>query len=115
METETKSLRRPSRKHQHHNLCARGIVDLQASPLVKVTKENKSHKQMRKDDIVHDADFAVDLADSKSTSDGMLCIFGDRTVVSISHADKKQTAVSHSSTEAEVVSSTCVEVVGCCE
>ena len=34
----------------------------------------------------------------------MLCIFGDHTCVPISLACKTQTAVSHSSTEAEVIS-----------
>ena len=49
------------------------------------------------------ADFAGDLADSKSTSGGRLCIFGDHTFA-ISWACEKQTAVSHSSPEAEVIS-----------
>ena len=42
-------------------------------------------------------DFAGDLEDSKSTSGGTLCIFG-------SHACKKQTSFSHSSTESEIIS-----------
>ena len=50
--------------------------------------------------------FARDLvADSKSTSGGMLRIFGDHAFsVPISWAPKKHTAVSQCSTEAEVIS-----------
>ena len=40
----------------------------------------------------------------KSTSGGMLCIFGSRTFVPISWMCKKQTSVSHSSTESEIIS-----------
>ena len=39
-----------------------------------------------------------------STSGGVLCIFGSRTFVPVSWMCKKQTAVSHSSKEAEVIS-----------
>ena len=49
-------------------------------------------------------DFAGDLEDSKSTSGGTLCIFGSHTFVPISWMCKKQTAVSHSSTESEIIS-----------
>ena len=42
--------------------------------------------------------------DSKSTSGGPLCIFGSHTFVPISWMCKKQTAVSHSSTESEIIS-----------
>ena len=45
-----------------------------------------------------------DLEDSKSTSGGTLCIFGSHTFVPISWMCKKQTAVSHSSTEPEIIS-----------
>ena len=48
------------------------------------------------------SDFAEDLVDSKSTSEGILCIFGSRTFVPISWMCKKQTSVSQSSTESEV-------------
>ena len=48
--------------------------------------------------------FAGDLEDSKSTSAGTLCVFGSHTFVSISWMCKKQTAVSHSSTESEIIS-----------
>ena len=45
-----------------------------------------------------------DLKDSKSTSGRVLCIFGSRTFVPISWMCKKQTSVSHSSTESEIIS-----------
>ena len=48
--------------------------------------------------------FAGDLEDSKSTSGRTLCVFGSHTFVPISWMCKKQTAVSHSSTESEVIS-----------
>ena len=54
--------------------------------------------------LFQDSDFAGDLGDSKSTSGGILCIFGSHTFVPISWMGKKQTSVSHSSTEAEVIS-----------
>ena len=54
--------------------------------------------------LFQDADFARDLEDSKSTSGGTLCIFGSHTFVPISWMCKKQTAVSHSSTESEIIS-----------
>ena len=54
--------------------------------------------------LCQDSDFAGDLEDSKSTSGGTLCIFGSHTFVPISWMCKKQTAVSHSSTESEIIS-----------
>ena len=51
-----------------------------------------------------DSDFAGDLEDSKSTSGGTLCVFGSHTFVPINSMCKKQTAVSHSSTESEIIS-----------
>ena len=54
--------------------------------------------------LFQDSDFARDLEDSKSTSGGTLCIFGSHTFVPIRWMCKKQTAVSHSSTESENVS-----------
>ena len=45
-----------------------------------------------------------DLEDSKSTSSGTLCVFGSHTFVPISWMCKKQTSVSHSSTESEIIS-----------
>ena len=53
---------------------------------------------------VQDSDFAGDLKDSKSTSGGTLCVFGSHTFVPMSWMCKKQTAVSHSSTESEIIS-----------
>ena len=50
--------------------------------------------------LCQDSDFAGDFEDSKSTSGGILCIFESRTFVPMC---KKQTTVSHSSTEAEII------------
>ena len=52
----------------------------------------------------NNADFAGVLEDSKSTSGGTLCIFGSHTFVPASWMCKKQTSVSHSSTESEIIS-----------
>ena len=54
--------------------------------------------------LFQDSDFAGDLEDSKSTSGGLLCIFGSHTFVPISWMCKKQTSDLHSSTEAEIMS-----------
>ena len=54
--------------------------------------------------LFQDSDFAADLEDSKSTSGGTLCVIGSHTFVPISWMCKKQTAVSHSSTESEIIS-----------
>ena len=53
--------------------------------------------------LFQDSDFAGDLEDSKSTSGVTLCIFGSHTFVPISWMCKKQTSVSHSSTESEII------------
>ena len=53
--------------------------------------------------LFQDSDFAGDLEDSKSTSGGTLCVFGSHTFVPISWMCKKQTAVSHKSTEFEII------------
>ena len=53
--------------------------------------------------LLQDSDFAGDLEDSKSTSGGTLCVFGSHTFVPISWMCKKQTAVSHISTESEII------------
>ncbi len=50
-----------------------------------------------------DASFAGDVEDSTSTSGMTLCLFGSRTFVPLAWLCKKQAAVSHSSTEAELV------------
>ena len=54
--------------------------------------------------LFQDSDFAGDLVDSKSTSGGTLCVFGSYTFVPISWMCKKQSSVSHSSTESEIIS-----------
>ena len=54
--------------------------------------------------LFQDSDFAGDLEDSKSTSGGTLCIFGSHTFVPMSWMCTKQTSVSHSSTESEIIS-----------
>ena len=53
--------------------------------------------------LFQDSDFAGDLEDSKSTSGGTFCVFGSHTFVPISWMCKKQTSVSHSSTESEFI------------
>ena len=55
-------------------------------------------------DLFQEADLAGNLADSKSTSGGVSCIFGGHTFVPISWVSKLQTVVSDSSTEAECIS-----------
>ena len=54
--------------------------------------------------LFRDSDFAGDPENSKSTSGGTLCVFGSHTFVPMSWMCKKQTAVSHSSTESEIIS-----------
>ena len=54
--------------------------------------------------LFQDSDFAGDLGDSKSTSGGTLCVFGSHTFVPTSWMFKKQTSISHSSTESEIIS-----------
>ena len=54
--------------------------------------------------LFQDSDFAGDLEDSMSTSGGVLCIFGSHTFVPTSWMCKKQTSLSHSSTESEIIS-----------
>ena len=54
--------------------------------------------------LFQDSDFAGDLEDFKSTSGGTLCVLGSDTFVPISWMCKKQTSVSHSSTESEIIS-----------
>ena len=55
-------------------------------------------------ELFQDSDFAGDLEDSKSTSGGVLCIFGSWTILPISWMCKKQTSVTHSSTVSEIIS-----------
>ena len=54
--------------------------------------------------LFQDSDSAVDVEDSKSTSGGTLCFFGSHTFFPTSWMCNKQTAVSHSSTESEIIS-----------
>ena len=54
--------------------------------------------------LFQDSDFAGNLEDSKSTSGGTWCIFGSHTFVPISWMCKKQTLVSQSSKESEIIS-----------
>ena len=51
--------------------------------------------------LFQDSVFAGDLEDSKSTSGGTMCVFGSHTFVPTNSMCKKQTAVSHSSTESD--------------
>ena len=55
--------------------------------------------------LFQDADFTGDLEDSQPTSGGTLCIWGSHTFVPINWMCKKQTSISHSSTELEIISS----------
>ena len=55
--------------------------------------------------LFQDSDFSGDLVRTqKSTSGGTLCVFGSQKFVPISWMCKKQTSVSHSSTESDIVS-----------
>ena len=82
-------------------MCAKSSFDPQASLLMKEIDESESHEQKEKDEIVQDADFAGDLSDSKSTSGGMLCTFGEHRVCQF-HGRVRNRRQCH--TEAEVVS-----------
>ena len=50
-----------------------------------------------------DADLAGDRTDSKSTSGVLICLVGPRTYMPITGVSKKQTSVSKSTPEAEIV------------
>ena len=54
--------------------------------------------------LFQDSDFAKDLEDSKSTLGGTLCVFVSHTFVPTTWMCKKQTSVSHISTESEIIS-----------
>ena len=54
--------------------------------------------------LFQDSDVAGKHEDSTSTSGGTLCIFGSHIFVTKSWMCKKQTSVSHSSTESEIIS-----------
>ena len=66
------------------------------------TCEYKQYCQTMQTGLFQDSDSAGDLEDSKYTSSGTWCIFGSHTFVPISWMCKKQTSVSHSSTESEI-------------
>ena len=53
--------------------------------------------------VYSDVSFAGDLKDSKSTTGGVVCLVGPNTFVPLTWICKKQGAVSHSSTEAEII------------
>ena len=81
--------------------------------LQRVTQNRKTTgKSVMWDDQIEDCELgffqgascAGDLRDSKSTSGGLLCVFGSHTVVPTSWMSWEQTAVSHSSAESELVS-----------
>ena len=54
--------------------------------------------------LFRDSDFAADLEDSKSTSGGTLIVSGSHTFAPRSWMCKKQTSVSHSFAESEIIS-----------
>ena len=54
--------------------------------------------------LFQDSDFTGDLEDSKSISEGTLCVFGSHTFNPTSWMCNKQISVSHSSTESEIIS-----------
>ena len=72
-----------------------------------VRTSSETHRraaQHRRLGLFQDSDFAGTLEDSKSTSGGVLCIFGSRTFAPTIWMCKKQTSVSHSFTESEIIS-----------
>ena len=92
---------------------AKKYVERYLNRLISYIHDTREHKQychvgntakQCKLGLFQDSDFAGDLEDSKSTSGGTLCIFGSHTFVPISWMCKKQTSVSHSSTESEIIS-----------
>ena len=77
--------------------------DKRLSRLISHIHHTCEYKQCRLG-LFQDSDFAGDFKDSKSTSGGTLCVIGSHTFVPISCMCKKQTSVSHSSTEPEIIS-----------
>ena len=63
-----------------------------------------NHEKQCRLGLFQDSDIAADLEDSKSASGGTFCIFWSHTFVPIRWMCKKQTSVSHSSTESEIIS-----------
>ena len=78
-------------------------------PYIHHTRDNRQYCHVRnttqhcRAGLFQDSDFAGNLEDSRSTFGGVLCIFGSRTFVPISWMCKKQTSVSHISTESETI------------
>ena len=68
-----------------------------------IVKWNTVQKQCRLG-LYQDPDFAGDLEDSKSISGGTLCFLGSHSFVPRRWMCKKQTSVSHSPTELEIIS-----------
>ena len=50
-----------------------------------------------------DANYAGDVSDSKSTSGGIVVVYGPRTFACVTAVCKRQAFVSHSSTESEII------------
>jgi hypothetical protein len=69
--------------------------------LIGAVGDSAAHVWLR---LYVDADFAGDRLDSKSTSGGFLVLYGPNTFFPLAWICKKQTAVSRSTTEAEVIS-----------
>ena len=89
------------------------MQDLQLHLFVSYLKTTLTYRQYawvgdsKEDLTLHlytDADLASDPEDSVSTSGAYFALIGPRTHVPLGHRCKRQTAVSHSSTEAEVIS-----------
>ena len=68
------------------------------------SRQNYRSSQFVTNSLFHGVSSAGDLRDAKSTSGGLLCVLGSHTFVPISRMCKKQTAVSHSSAESEIMS-----------
>ena len=91
----------------------RPMQDIQLHRLVCYMKASLHHRQYAwvgdsmEDVRLHlytDADLASDPEDSVSTSGAYFALVGPHTHVPLGHRSKRQTAVSHSSTESELVS-----------
>ena len=88
-----------------HSVTERATFDWHVSPATFITQRTTNRpvtwdikQQTASWGYSKDADVARNRTDSKSTSDGVLCVFRSHTFVPISRACEKQTAVSHSST-----------------
>ena len=92
--------------HQMEQTCHRLLARLFS--YIHVTKgyreQSRVGNRLQMRVLFQDTNFADDLNNLKSTSGVVLCIFGSHTSVSFSWTCKKYTEVSHSSTEAEIIS-----------